>query len=152
MAVEFLTIEQRRSHGCFNGEPTADQLARYFHLDDSDQAVIEEHRGDHNRLGFAVQLCTARFLGTFLENLSDTPNGVIAFVGQQLGIRNLAPFADYCHSVTRKAHPVEIRRRYGFRDFSDISLPNFGLIAGFMHYAGPVQIAQGCFSIVPSPG
>ena len=121
MAVEFLTLEQRRSHGCFNGEPTADQLARYFHLDDSDRAVIEGHRGDHNRLGFAVQLCTTRFLGTFLENLSDTPNGVIAFVGQQLGIRNLAPFADYCHSVTRKAHPVEIRRRYGFRDFSDIS-------------------------------
>jgi hypothetical protein len=23
--------------------------------------------------------------------------------------------------VTRKAHPLEIRRRYGFRDFSDIS-------------------------------
>ena len=121
MAIEFLTIEQRRSHGCFNGEPTADQLARYFHLDDFDRPIIEEHRGDHNRLGFAVQLCTARFLGTFLENPSDTPNGVIAFVGQQLGIRNLDAFEDYCYSVTWKAHPVEIRRRYGFRDFSDIS-------------------------------
>jgi TnpA family transposase len=92
MAIEFLTIEQRRSHGCFNGEPTADQLARYFHLDDFDRPIIEEHRGDHNRLGFAVQLCTARFLGTFLENLSDTPNGVVAFIGQQLGIRNLDAF------------------------------------------------------------
>jgi Domain of unknown function (DUF4158) len=121
MAIEFLTIEQRRSHGCFNGEPTADQLARYFHLDDFDRPIIEEHRGDHNRLGFAVQLCTARFLGTFLENLSDTPNGVVAFIGQQLGIRNLDAFEDYCDSVTRKAHPVEIRRRYGFRDVSDIS-------------------------------
>jgi TnpA family transposase len=121
MPIGFLTVEQRRFHGRFNAEPTADQLARYFHLDDSDRAIIDEHRGDHNRLGFAVQLCTARFLGTFLENLSDTPKGVIAFVGQQLDIRNLTAFADYCHAVTRKAHTVEIRRRYGFCDFSDLS-------------------------------
>ena len=45
MAIEFLTVEQRRSHGCFNGEPTADHLARYFHLDDFDRPIIEEHRG-----------------------------------------------------------------------------------------------------------
>ena len=68
-----------------------------------------------------MQLRTARFLGTFLENLSDAPKGVVAFIEQQLGIQNLAAFVDYCQSVRRKAHPVEIRRRYGFRDFSDIS-------------------------------
>jgi len=50
--------------------------------------LLRSTAGDHNRLGFAVQLCTARFLGTFLENLSSTPNGVVAFIGQQLGIRN----------------------------------------------------------------
>jgi hypothetical protein len=30
MAIEFLKVEQRRSHACFNGEPTADQLARFL--------------------------------------------------------------------------------------------------------------------------
>src|SRR3546814_9749044 len=55
---------------------------------DADRAFIGAHRGDHNRLGVAVQLGSLRLLGTFLEDPAQIPASVTRFAGDQLAIRS----------------------------------------------------------------
>ncbi|HTF64358.1 MAG TPA: Tn3 family transposase [Edaphobacter sp.] len=121
MPIGFLAEEQRRQYGRFVGEPTSEQLRCYFHLDDHDRQVISSHRGHHNRLGFAVQMCAARFLGTFLEDLAETPPGVIACLARQLGIEQLGCFLSYREGEARWDHAAEIRQHCGFHDFNESS-------------------------------
>lgn len=55
----------QQSFGTFEGISSADQLRLYFQLTDFDRALIDEMRSATTKLGFAVQLSSVRFLGTF---------------------------------------------------------------------------------------
>jgi len=119
MPIEFLSKEQRSHYGQFAGEPNENQLARYFHLDNADLLIINNRRGNHNRLGFALQLTTVRFLGTFLADPTIVPPGAIAFVVQQMGDVDVSCLYKYMErKQTRYAHSAEIQNQYGYHDFN----------------------------------
>jgi hypothetical protein len=117
LPVEFLTPSHRAYYGRYAEEPTSAQLARYFHLDDTDRVNISKRRSNHNRLGLALQLCTVRFLGTFLSDPTDVPLVAINYVASQLSIYNTQILERYRISQSRWDHTAEIRDVYGYKDF-----------------------------------
>src|SRR5258708_1750962 len=118
MPVEFLTSEQRSRYGRYVGEPSPEQLALYFHLDDRDRALLEPRRHAHTRLDFALQLCTVLFLGTFLSDPTDVPHNVVLTLASQLNIADLTVLSLYREGEMRYDHVHEIMQEYGYQDFS----------------------------------
>ncbi|AYW98411.1 Tn3 family transposase (plasmid) [Yersinia pseudotuberculosis] len=120
MPVDFLTTEQEQNYGCYVAEPNDVQLVRYFHLDERDLAFIYQRRGKHNRLGIALQLTTARFLGTFITDLTQVLPGVQHFVAVQLNIRRPEVLSRYAErDTTRREHTAQIKEYYGYHEFGD---------------------------------
>lgn len=118
MPVSFLTIAQRESYGRYAVPPTPEELTQFFHISDDDHAFVSRRRGDHNRLGFALQLVTVRYLGTFLENPIDVPELVLNTLAKQLEITNFEGLQIYNTGDQRWAHAKEIRVKYGYNEIT----------------------------------
>ena len=119
MPVSFLSTTQRERYGRYPDALSSEELARYFHLDDDDREWIATKRRDSTRLGYALQLTTVRFLGTFLEDPAAVPGTVMHTLSSQLGIADAACVLAYRESEQRWRHTTEIRARYGYREFAD---------------------------------
>lgn len=120
MPVNFLSEEQKASYGNYHGELTKETLARYFHLDDFDKVNISEKRGEHNRLGYAVLLCTVRYLGRFPDLASIIPDAVIDFLAEQLHVDHGSEQLNiYNSGKQRRQHIDEIIKIYSYTEFMD---------------------------------
>ena len=65
MPVEFLSDEQAAAYGWLPESLSRAELERFFFLDDADRALVRRHRGQHNRLGFSLQLNRPGVSGDF---------------------------------------------------------------------------------------
>ncbi|GAA4973893.1 Tn3-like element Tn3 family transposase [Yinghuangia aomiensis] len=121
MAVEFLSDEQAARYGAFHGAPSRAELERHFFLDDADRELIEGKRRAHNRLGFAVQLTSVRFLGRFMPDPRRVPAEVAEYLADQLGIADPSCLKEYGErDGTARTHAGEIQDAGGWRDFAEV--------------------------------
>lgn len=121
MPVEFLTDEQAAKYAAYDGAPSRAELERFFFLDDADRALIEPKRRAHNRLGFAVQMTTVRFLGVFLDDSTDVPAEVVDYLAEQLGIGDASALKAYGEREnTRLDHVRELRWVLEYTEFAEV--------------------------------
>jgi hypothetical protein len=118
--VEFLSDQEAAAFGRYGGSVPQADLERFFFLDDSERLLVAGLRGDHNRLGFSLQLATVRYIGKFLTDpLEGVPSEVIDFLADQLQIADPSCVKRYAvRAQTHREHAEKIRTRLGLTDFA----------------------------------
>ncbi|MGY4957965.1 Tn3 family transposase [Streptomyces nigrescens] len=93
----------------------------HLRLDEDDQRLIRSKRGEHNRLGFAVQLTVVRFLRRFQTDMERIPEDLVLRVGEQLGTPDpLAAIRRYgSNRDTVRDHAREIVKERGWSSFTE---------------------------------
>ena len=97
---------------------TDDEFIQHYTLSEADLSMIRQRRGDHNRLGFAVQLCHLRHPGVSVPPEADPPALFLAFVARQLGIDPIAWRQYAQRSATRREHLLELQACLQLKQFT----------------------------------
>lgn len=104
MPVEFLSDEQAEAYRTFAESPTRPELERFFFLDDVDRDPIALRRTKHHQLGFALQMCTVRYIGLFLEDPLAVPSPEVEHLAAQLGIEDPSVLKRYGRGRETERH------------------------------------------------
>ncbi|EOO11167.1 Tn3 family transposase [Bacillus cereus] len=117
-ARELLTPNQRLEYVSISEQLSEYELGSYYTLSPHDIEIIKRRRRDHNKLGFAVQLCVLKFPGWTLSDIQHIPGRVLNYIAKQLQI-NAEEIEMYAErEQTKHEHLEEIRREYDFKNFT----------------------------------
>ncbi|MBM3642275.1 MAG: DUF4158 domain-containing protein, partial [Alphaproteobacteria bacterium] len=81
---KILKVQERQE--IFNIPADEDSLIRHYSLSAADRLEIELRRREHNKLGFAVQLCLMRYPGRVLAVGEIPPRAMLQYVADQIGV------------------------------------------------------------------
>jgi TnpA family transposase len=95
--------------GLFGLPESPDDMIRCYSFSEADISMIRQRRGDHNRIGFAVQLCYLRYPGIAMPADAKPPESLLILIGQQLFIDSRAWKAYAERPVTRLEHLMELQ-------------------------------------------
>ena len=123
MPVDFLTNKQKENYGVFPETLDLEILHKYFHLNDYDKSLITSCRRSYNKLGYALQLTTVRFIGVFLSNPLKVPEVVKKYLAIQLEIIDFGDLENYLsRKVTKYEHMKAIKDKFGYYELNDLWL------------------------------
>ncbi len=114
---ELLTLEQRENFMCIPGEDLA--LGSYYTFSKEDLEIINKHRRDENKLGFAVQLAVLRFPGWPFTHVKLIPISVLQYIANQINLDYSAMNNYPQRENTLWTHLKEIREKYEYSSFTD---------------------------------
>lgn len=97
---------------------STDEFHAYFSFSSYDLEIINQHRGDINKLGFALQLCLARYPGCSLNNWTIESERLVSYIKQQLNLRD-SDLTLYNSKNTRSNHFTEILNAFNYKKFSE---------------------------------
>jgi TnpA family transposase len=111
----FLSDAERERLDSFPALVVAGDIETHFTLSRADRRQIPRTASPANRLGFALQLGTLRFLGFCPDDLGSAPEAVVAFVARQLDVAPGELVQYGRRGQTRTEHFRQIRQYLGFR-------------------------------------
>ena len=107
MPIGFLTAADRARLTRFPEQIPHEDLSAFCLLSEADCETINQHRGAHSRLGFALQLCALRYVGFAPDDLQTAPSVAVEYVAQQLGV---APQALAAYGARRPTRPTDFQQ------------------------------------------
>jgi TnpA family transposase len=110
-------------------DPGDEELARDWTLSEADKAEVRRCRGDTNRRRFALQLCTLRNYGRFLDDYDLVPVRILTHLGRQLDLPPVLFIAAPDRDATVSEHEQRIRQYLGYQQF-DYALQERLTLAG----------------------